>query len=87
MKLHAQATALVLAYAELAEPVIDGHHLPALQAGKVGVDAGFAGQLQQSPTAPQTQGAGQQQFAAGKVEVPALQRAHPVTAFGVTLRL
>src|SRR3990167_1419642 len=87
MKLQAQPATLLLAHAQLTEPVTDRQELRAADAGKIGIDPGLSGQRQYSPPAPQPQRARQQQFAAGKTKVPTCQWSHPVAELGLCLGL
>ncbi len=78
MELQAQAATGTLAHAELAEPVVHRLELRAVEAREVGVDAALTLELQHAPGLPQAQRAGQQQLAAGEVEVTAYQRLETV---------
>ncbi|MCY1530330.1 hypothetical protein D9M68_655120 [compost metagenome] len=83
MEFQPQAPARSLAHAELAEPVIHGLQLGAVEAGEVRVDAGFAGEFEDAPLMPQAERAGQVQLAGGEEEMAALERAHAVAELGV----
>lgn len=86
VELQAEAAALAAAYADLVEPVVDRHQFGAVEAGEVRVDAGLAACFQVAALPPQAQRAGQFQLAAGKHEVTAVERPHPVADLGAFAR-
>lgn len=76
-----------MAHAQLAQPVVDGLELRAVEAGEVRVDAAFASQRQQAPGLPQTQWAGQLQLALGEVEMPTIQWFQAIAELRLLARL
>src|SRR5471032_3349816 len=86
MKLQSLAAPLVLADAKLAEPVVHRQQLAVVEAGKVRVDAGMVGHVQQAVVGPQAQRARQVDFTAFKTEVATFERAQSVADLAVSSR-